>query len=142
MLRGLLKCACCGSGFTPASTRKGRTEYRYYRCMKRDKEGREACPSSQLPAGSIEDFVLERLRDVGADGTLAAEITANVKARVAGSRKDLLTQRKSLPPQIAALSAEGRRLVSTIANVNGGAQRLVDAWRAALVAGAGRVGVV
>src|ERR1019366_466635 len=35
ILRGLLRCACCGSAFTPASTRKGRTEYRYYRCIDR-----------------------------------------------------------------------------------------------------------
>jgi site-specific DNA recombinase len=40
ILRGLLACARCGSAFTPASTRRGRTEYRYYRCTKRDKEGR------------------------------------------------------------------------------------------------------
>jgi site-specific DNA recombinase len=33
ILRGLLRCARCGSAFTPASTRKGHTEYRYYRCM-------------------------------------------------------------------------------------------------------------
>ena len=71
ILRGLLRCACCGSAFTPASTRKGRTEYRYYRCIRRDKEGRDACPSSPLPAGTIETFVIDRLREIAAGGTLA-----------------------------------------------------------------------
>jgi site-specific DNA recombinase len=71
LLRGLLRCACCGSAFTPASTRKGRTEYRYYRCLRRDKEGREACPSSPLPAGAIETFVIERLREFAAEETHA-----------------------------------------------------------------------
>jgi len=68
ILRGLLRCACCDSAFTPASTRRGRTEYRYYRCIRRDKEGREACPSSPLPADAIEKYVIERLREVAADG--------------------------------------------------------------------------
>jgi site-specific DNA recombinase len=83
ILRGLLRCACCGSAFTPASTRKGRTEYRYYRCIRRDKEGREACPSSPLPAGAIEAYVIERLREFAAEGTLAdaAEIGTSWVAR-------------------------------------------------------------
>ncbi len=126
ILRGLLRCNCCGSGFTPASTRKGRAEYRYYRCVKRDKEGREACPSSPLSANSIEAYVIERLRDVTADGSLAADIAAGVKERVAARRKDILTERQKLPPEIASLSAEGKRLVETIAGVNGAARRLVD----------------
>ena len=71
ILRGLLRCACCGSAFTPASTRKGRTEYRYYRCIRRDKEGREACPSPPLPADAIEAYVIERLREFAAEATSA-----------------------------------------------------------------------
>jgi site-specific DNA recombinase len=67
ILRGLLRCSCCGSAFTPASTRKGRREYRYYRCIRRDKEGREACPSSPLPADAIEAYVIERLREFAAE---------------------------------------------------------------------------
>ena len=71
ILRGILRCGCCGSPFTPASTRRGRTEYRYYRCIRRDKEGKEACPSSPLPAGAIEAYVIERLREFTAGETLA-----------------------------------------------------------------------
>jgi DNA invertase Pin-like site-specific DNA recombinase len=126
VLRGLLRCACCGSAFTPASTRKGRTEYRYYRCTRRDKEGKGACPSSPLPAGAIEEYVLERLREAVAAGSLASEVEASVKERLRDRRKDLLTERKKLPPQIAALSAEGKRLLDTMAEVNGVARRLAE----------------
>jgi site-specific DNA recombinase len=69
ILRGLLRCACCGSSFTPASTGKGRREYRYYRCIKKDKQGKEACPSSPLPADAIEAYVIERLREFAAEET-------------------------------------------------------------------------
>ena len=68
ILRGLLRCACCGSAFTPASSRRGRTVYRYYRCLKRDKQGSQACPSSPLPADAIETYVIDRLREVAKEG--------------------------------------------------------------------------
>jgi site-specific DNA recombinase len=72
LLRGLLRCTCCGSPFVPASTHKGRTCYRYYRCIRKDKEGKEACPSSPLPAGAIETYVIERLREFAAEATPAS----------------------------------------------------------------------
>lgn len=126
ILRGLLRCACCGSAFTPASTRKGRIEYRYYRCTRRDQEGKGACPSAPLPAGAIEEYVIERLREAVAAGSLASDVEANVKERLRGRRKDLLTERKKLPGQIAALSTEGKRLLDTMADVNGVARRLAE----------------
>jgi site-specific DNA recombinase len=49
-----------------------------------------------------------------------------VKDRVAARRKDILTERQQLPSEIAALSDEGKRLVETIATVNGTARRLLD----------------
>jgi site-specific DNA recombinase len=68
ILRGLLRCACCGSAFTPASSRRGHTVYRYYRCLKRDKQGSQACPSSPLPADAIETYVIDRLREAAREG--------------------------------------------------------------------------
>ncbi|MBK8011980.1 MAG: recombinase family protein [Deltaproteobacteria bacterium] len=126
ILRSVLRCACCKSGFTPASTRRGRTEHRYYRCMKRDKEGKEACPSSPLPADAIEAYVVERLREATADGTLATEVADGVKVRVAERRKGLVTERQKLPLQIASLAAEARRIVDTMTSLTGTARQLVD----------------
>jgi len=126
ILRGLLKCARCGASFTPASTRKGGSEYRYYRCVTRDKEGRDACPSAPLPSDAIEGYVLERLREATADGALATEIVGGLKALAAARRKDFLTERQKLPSEIATLSDEGKRLVETIASVNGAARRLLE----------------
>jgi DNA invertase Pin-like site-specific DNA recombinase len=126
ILRGLLRCACCGSAFTPASTRKENTEYRYYRCVKRDKEGRDACPSAPLPADAIEGYVIERLREAVAEGSLAADVTAAVKQRVVARRKDLAVERKKLPTEIAKLSSEGKRLVEAMADMKESARRLVE----------------
>ena len=127
LLRGILRCGCCGSAFTTASTRKGKNEYRYYRCVKRDKEGREACPSSPLPADAIESHVIERLREATRGEALAEAVTRRVRVQVEGRKRDLLTERKGLPVEIATLSSEGKRLVETIAELPGVARQLVEA---------------
>ncbi len=126
ILRGILRCACCGSAFTTASTRKGKHEYRYYRCVKRDKEGREACPSAPLPADAIEAHVIARLREATRGSALAAEVTERVRQQVAGRKRDLQIERRKLPEEIAALSSEGKRLVETIAEIPDTARRLVE----------------
>jgi len=94
--------------------------------VKRDKEGKEACPSSPLPADAIEAYVVDRLREATADGTLAADVTESVKTRVGERRKGLVTERQKLPPKIASLAAEARRIVDTMASLTGTARKLVD----------------
>ena len=126
ILRGLLRCGCCGYGFSPGSTRRGKKEYRYYRCVKREKEGKGSCPSAPLPAESIENFVVERIKEATADGAFATDVVAAVKARAAIRRTDILTERQKLPAEIASLSSEGKRLVETIAEVSGSAHRLIE----------------
>ncbi|HEY3445056.1 MAG TPA: recombinase zinc beta ribbon domain-containing protein [Myxococcales bacterium] len=126
ILTGLLYCARCKAPFTPASTRKGETEYRYYRCGTVDKMGRGACESRQLPAPSIERFVINQIRKALADGTLAADVASAVNKRIEAIRGPLLKEREQLPGQIAALSAGGKRLVETASKATGAGQRLLD----------------
>ena len=126
ILRGVLRCARCGYAMTPASTRKGGRTYRYYRCVTRDKEGRHACPAQPLPADAIESFVIGHIRETTADGGLAADVAKKLHARAAQQREGLLTERAALPRKIASLAAETRKLVDTLAEVNGTAQRLVE----------------
>jgi hypothetical protein len=52
-----------GGRFSTASHRRNGRVYRYYRCINRDKLGAGVCAARALPAGAIESFVLERLRD-------------------------------------------------------------------------------
>ena len=127
ILAGVIRCALCGQAYTPASTRKGGREYRYYRCSRRDKQGAEGCVAGPLPARAIEAFVVERVRDALADGRLAADVTETVRERLAGQRAALLVERHDLPSKIATLSSEGKRLVDSVSNVNGAGQRLLDA---------------
>lgn len=126
LLRGLLRCACCGHTLTPASTRKGDKEYRYYRSTARDDLGREACQARPLPARAIEDFVVQRIREATADGSLARDVARKVAARLEEQRKELQTERRTLPPAIAALSAEGKKLAESLQLLDGPARRLLE----------------
>ena len=94
--------------------------------MTRDKQGKEACPSAPLPAKAIETYVIAQLREAIADGTLATDITAAVRARIAARRKDLLIEHGKLPSQIAALSLEVNRAGGTLARITGPARRPVE----------------
>jgi len=62
VLRGLLRCGLCREAMCPGSTTKNGKVYRFYRCSKRDKHGKEACRARALPAGALEDFVAQRTR--------------------------------------------------------------------------------
>jgi site-specific DNA recombinase len=126
LLRGVLHCACCGSAFTPASTTKGGAVYRYYRCVRRDTQGTEACASSPLPAGAIEEHVIERVREATADGELAADVARAVSRLVHTRRQEILVERQKLPPKIAALSDNLRRLVDTLTGLTGSARQHLD----------------
>lgn len=71
LVRGTLKCGQCGSVMTTASTHtKGRT-YRYYRCVRRGKQGSATCATRQLPAEAIESFVVDQLREAIRQGRIS-----------------------------------------------------------------------
>ncbi len=126
LLRGILRCACCGGAMTPASTRKGGSTYRYYRCCTRDKHGRQACTARPLPAEAIERFVVERIRGATADGSLAVDVAKKLHERAANQREALETERARLPKKIAARAAECRKLVDALAQANDTAQRMLE----------------
>jgi site-specific DNA recombinase len=63
LLKGLLRCAPCGSAMTPAHTRRGVRRYQYYTCVSAQQRGWHTCPSKSVPAGEIERFVVEQVRN-------------------------------------------------------------------------------
>jgi hypothetical protein len=92
----------------------------------RDKRGKKACPARQIPAGAIEDFVVERLREVTADGNLTRDVQQALHKRVQGQREAMETEHRALPKEIARLSAEGRTLVETLGQARDAAHRLLE----------------
>jgi site-specific DNA recombinase len=89
LLRGILRCARCGSSMTHAFSTRGGKRHRYYICTKLNSEGPEACPGARVPAGKFEAFVANQIRAIGTDEELLAR-TAEAVERRAAERQDQL----------------------------------------------------
>jgi hypothetical protein len=58
---------------TPAHTRRGVRRYQYYTCVSAQQRGWHTCPSKSVPAGEIERFVVEQVRNAARNATPSPE---------------------------------------------------------------------
>ncbi|MBU2541755.1 MAG: recombinase family protein [Candidatus Omnitrophica bacterium] len=117
ILQGILKCGKCGSMLTPKSGKNGSGQpYHYYQCTQNSHIGKQACKAKYVPAKSIEDFVLERVRELS---TKQEEIDAMIeRASKAGNK------------QITQLEENKKRLLAKLQEVKGRLGKIVDAIEA------------
>jgi len=80
-LRGILRCGCCGKAMVHTHTRKKNCFYRYYVCSTAQKMGWDACQSKAVPAGEIENFVVQEIRGIGSDPAVLAGVLQEVRVR-------------------------------------------------------------
>ncbi len=62
LLAGLLVCKNCQRPMIPTYTAKKGRRYRYYVCQTVRKSGWNSCPTKSVPAGMMEDSIVEQLR--------------------------------------------------------------------------------
>jgi site-specific DNA recombinase len=67
LLKGLLHCLPCGCPMTPTHVTTSSKRYRYYLCTAARKLGRHDCPAPSIAALSVEQVVLEQLKEVSQD---------------------------------------------------------------------------
>jgi site-specific DNA recombinase len=67
LLKGLLRCKPCGCSMGATYSGRAPVRYRYYLCLNAAKRGWANCSSKAVPAIQMEQFVLEKLRNL--DGT-------------------------------------------------------------------------
>jgi len=92
LLKGILRCKACDCSMTPSnSTKAGNKRYRYYVCLQAQKRGWAKCPTKSVPAGEIERFVVEQVRAIGRDRSLARESIEKASASVRGQIAALAT---------------------------------------------------
>lgn len=69
LLKGLVRCGACQCAMThtfasrAGSNGKAGRRYRYYSCQRALKHGHDACPEPSVPAGDLEGFVIDTLRE-------------------------------------------------------------------------------
>jgi site-specific DNA recombinase len=119
LLKGLLFDAKTGFALGHSFTKKGGKLYRYYVNTQAAKEGWDSCTTTSLPAAEIENFVLERVRNVGRDPGLQREIIdeaardhGDKAQRVERERQSVFREIERLGVEIreAAASGDGDRL--------------------------------
>lgn len=64
LLQGIIHCGCCGCAMTPASVRRDDKLYRYYVPVTAIKRSYAACKVGPIPAGEIEDLVVNHIRQL------------------------------------------------------------------------------
>ena len=80
LLRGLLHCASCNAPMIhlPVS-KKGQKVYRYYVCTNAHANGYDKCPTPSIPATEIEQFVLERVVELGSNEEVLDAVNDQVR---------------------------------------------------------------
>ncbi|MDX2023229.1 MAG: recombinase family protein [Deltaproteobacteria bacterium] len=115
MLRGLVRCVTCKSAMISSTGRSKGKDYRYYTCLSVRQKGTGACSVRSVPAQALEDFVVERIRDVAKAPSLITETVAAVAAERMAALPALSTERKHLEHERATVRTEARSLVSRLA---------------------------
>ncbi len=125
-LQGLVRCAACGAAYTPASAKRGKNKRRYYRCLTRDKQGRDACPARPLPAESLERYVVDRVKDTASEIDNPDDLLSSVRQAYAAMLQKMNLERQRLPEVIAELSAKRIEIVDNMQRATGADMKKLD----------------
>ncbi len=126
LLRGLLRCAPCDAAMTHTYSQRGERRYRYYVCSRAQKQGWDTCPTKSLPAGEIEKFVVDRVRAIGTDATLQAEVLKQAKAATKEQADRLTSDRRSIESELRRHATDVKRLVGLTKRASTSTARLAE----------------
>ena len=112
LLKELLRCVPCDAAMVHAYTVKARKRYRYYTCLRAQKQGWASCPTKSLPALEVEKFVVERIRAIGSDAELVAATLNEARKQHAVESDRIEADRKTSDTELRRLNAEVRRLLA------------------------------
>jgi site-specific DNA recombinase len=107
LLRGLLHCTACGTAMSPSVTRRNGKAHRYYVCGNATRRGWSSCPHPSLPAGEIEDAVVERIKVVGRDPDLLRDTLAEIRSIQKTRVPALTAERRRLDREVSRLRDRG-----------------------------------
>jgi len=96
------------------STRNGTKRYRYYVCTTAQKRGWHNCPSKSIPAGEIEQFVVDQIKCIGRDPALITETIVQAGSQARSQVAALDSERGGLERDLAHWNEEVHTLVRQI----------------------------
>ncbi|MBX3129285.1 MAG: hypothetical protein KF718_21385, partial [Polyangiaceae bacterium] len=92
----------------------------------REKYGKDQCAGRPLPAAALEEFVVARISNATADGSLAERVAKHLETLTAGKGEDFGKLRAELATKIAESSATASRLTEELVRLDGRARELVE----------------
>jgi site-specific DNA recombinase len=105
-LKGVLRCGHCGGAMMPTYTRKQGRQYTYYFCAKDSKRVVSQCALKRVPAGDIDQAVVEQLSAVFRTPTLVAKTYFAARDIEQAERERLLQQKAQLETELAEARQE------------------------------------
>jgi site-specific DNA recombinase len=86
--------------------------YRYYVCYNAQQKGWKMCETKSVSAPVIETAVVDRIRALGRDGRLGAQVVAGVEAVDRGRRSQIEAEQEELRKTLQKLNGELARQAS------------------------------
>jgi site-specific DNA recombinase len=113
ILKSLLHCVPCDCVMTPTHTTRNKVKrYRYYVCTGAQKRGRQSCPSGPVPAGEIEQFIVDQIRRIGRDPQLVAETLRQTRGQTTQRATELADEKQRLDKQLIEHYSELQKVVT------------------------------
>ncbi|HPQ72197.1 MAG TPA: recombinase family protein [bacterium] len=121
LLKGLIKCGCCGGAMGPSFTKKDGKTYRYYVCIHATKRGWKTCSVKSVAAGEIESVVMAQLRALFQTPELIAETCRVSRQKEADEIEHLKAERFGLEGELPKVSdsLRKREVEKRIAEIDG-----------------------
>jgi site-specific DNA recombinase len=108
-LRGLVRCKACNCSMSLSTvTRRGRKSesvHRYFVCANASKRGRAACPHPSLPAGDLEQFVIDQLRPLLSEDATLYSVVEEARQQLADAAQRRVEELAGLREQLASQAA-------------------------------------
>jgi len=112
LLRGIIRCAHCGSAMGPTFTKRRGKFYRYYLCVNASKNGYDSCPVRTVPAADIEQAVVGQLRAIFGSPEMVAATVRSARQQAEERIEQLARERETAEVKLAELKQEALRLVA------------------------------
>jgi site-specific DNA recombinase len=110
-LKGVIRCGHCGCAMGPTYARKNGRHYTYYICQKDSKRTVSRCPLKRIPAGDIEQAVIEQLSAVFRTPTLVAKTYFAARDIEQAERERLFKQKAQLEMELSQAREQALELM-------------------------------
>ena len=110
LLSDILVCGVCGAPMIHSFTKRKNKSYRYYICQTAHKNGRHACPTKNIAAEEIEQFVFERIKEVSRKPEVIEQTISKMREVNQKQQKMLEVESRRLQKEIDVMESEAKRL--------------------------------